>query len=139
MEREGQPRDLCGMVLEGCGAGFELDEALAKASASTRRRLGQSTEVTTALAALDRLIAQPDSPEGLIAKRAFLAYVVHKDPDLRAHMATSDRDRDLCTRVLPLHVPVFVADFAQRPLEFLAALSTTLFLFATNDLGAATG
>ena len=132
-------RDLCSIVLEGDSSSFEINEILAKAATSTRRRLGQSPEVDTALAALDCLIKHPDSAEGMIAKRAFIAYIVHADPDLKAHLISSERDLDLCTRVLPLHIPTFVCDLAQHPLELIAALSTTLFLFAPNDLGAATG
>ena len=116
-----------------------LDAALRGITVVIARELGQSEPASQAVLEWGRVIALPADWPGVQAKRAALLYALWREVDVQKHYADQNPHlvRDLCTRVLPLVMPVFLSNQAQSADALVAMVSVIASMWSEGDLRAA--
>jgi hypothetical protein len=106
-----------------------------------RRELGDSEATDQAILELGRVIALSTKDHMSVqAKRAAVLYALWQEPDVQEHFRQRGEAalvNDLCTRVLPLVMPRFVACQCQTPDAAVVTTAVLHSMWAEGDIGAA--
>jgi hypothetical protein len=106
-----------------------------------RRELGDSEATDQAILELGRVIALSTKDHMSVqAKRAAVLYALWQEPDVQEHFRQRGEAAlvdDLCTRVLPMVMPRFVACQCQTPDAAVVMTAVLHSMWAEEDIGAA--
>jgi hypothetical protein len=77
-----------------------------------------------------------DCPHAIACKRGVVLYALWKEPCFKERFLESDAAlmNDLCNRILPIVVPIFVANLAQRPDAFVALCATLAIMWPGEQM-----
>jgi hypothetical protein len=105
-----------------------------------RRELRDSEATDQAILELNRVINLPlTSYMPVQAKRAAVLYAIWQEPDVQQHFRRRGEAAlvdDLCSRVLPLVFPLFVANQCQSPHAAVVMTLVIQSMWAGSDIGA---
>lgn len=116
-----------------------LDPAVRGVAAVLKRELGHETQpCSQALLEWRRISELPLDFDGVASRRAALLFALWREPDVQAHYRSTEPNLvdDLCTRVLPLVCPRFLANQAQSPDVLVTMVSVIQSMWDPKDLGA---
>lgn len=125
---------------EGDRGVYGLDPAVRGVAAVLKRELGpDDPPCSQALLEWGRISELPLDYDGVAARRAALLFALWREPDVQDHYRRSEPELvdDLCTRILPLVCPRFLANQAQSPDVLVAMVSVLWSMWDAGDLGAA--
>lgn len=115
-----------------------LDAALRAIIPVIERELGPSEPVNQAVLEWNRVIKLPLDFAGVQAKRAALLFALWREADIQALFLRESPQltNDLLDRVLPLVMPVFLANQAQTSDALVVLVSVVASMWDARDLGA---
>jgi len=115
----------------------KLNEALVASLASLEHEAGQCASFEQSYVEWMSLVNQPPSFVAVQSKRAALMFAIYNDQAVKAHFAQTDPElvSDLCTRILPLILPAFIAAMASSPCQLVAAVATLAELWPQEPMG----
>jgi hypothetical protein len=123
------------------GATARLDCILKGLMDVLRRELGDSEATDQAILEMGRVTALSTKDHMSVqAKRAAVLYALWQEPDVQEHFRRHGEAAlvdDLCTRVLPLVMPRFVANQCQTPDAAVVTTAVLHSMWAEGDIGAA--
>ena len=115
-----------------------LNDALRAVIPVIERELGSSEAVKQAVVEWNDVAELPLNFAGTQAKRAALLFALWNEPDVQLHYSAHHPRlvKDLCSRVLPLVMPRFVANQAQHSDALVASVAVIATMWDAGDLGA---
>jgi len=115
-----------------------LDVILKAVPAVLKRELGDTEATSQAILELNRVAQLPTtSTMAVYAKRAAVLYALWRERDIQHYFRTyGERELvdDLCTRILPLVMPRFVATQCQHPDVAVIMTTVMLSMWGREDL-----
>ena len=118
-----------------------LDAILAGLIGVLRRELGDSEATDQAVLELGRVIKLPTTEHMAVqAKRAAVLYALWQEKDVQEHFSRRGEAAlvdDLCSRVLPMVMPRFVANQCQVPDAAVVMTMVMHTMWHGQDIGAA--